>query len=475
MTQINTETGTATGGRPRPVLHFAPRRNWMNDPNGLIQWGGRVHLFYQHNPSGITHGNIAWGHASSADLWRWEDHPLALSPDPAGPDADGCWSGCAVVHEGRPHLLYTGLRGPATLPCLAVADDPDLNSWTQYAGNPVIAAPPPGAVAFRDHAAWRAGDQWYQVVGGGLADRGGALFLYRSADLLHWEYLGVLAAAADHGLDGPIWECPDVFVLGETAVVLLSVYDGTDGLYTMWLTGSLTDGRFSLRTAGRCDAADRYYAPQSAWLADGRRICFGWLRESPDELEGTDRTRVGVMSLPRELYLAGDELRARPARELSAARGRQVAATVTGGHGTVPLPLAARDATAAELLVQPARGGAHPVTVRLRGLNCPDVTIQADENGARVREGERLLTTPLSAPLRRPAAEAGQSPSPAVSIYYDNGILEVFPQSGPPAAVICDRDGRYDRADITLTGDDGREAPAADITTWRCGPGGAAG
>jgi beta-fructofuranosidase len=471
MTQIKTDTGTSL--RPRPVLHFAPRRNWMNDPNGLIQRGGRVHLFYQYNPSGVTHGNIAWGHASSADLWRWEDHPLALVPDPAGPDADGCWSGCAVVHEGRPHLLYTGLRGTAQLPCLAVADDPDLNSWSRYAGNPVIAEPPPGATVFRDHAAWRAGDQWYQVVGGGLADRGGALFLYRSADLLHWEYLGVLAAAADHGLDGKVWECPDLFFLGDTAVVLLSVHDGTDGQYTMWLTGSLADGRFSPRASGRCDAADRYYAPQSAWLADGRRICFGWLRESLNELEGPDRTRVGAISLPRELYLADGELRARPAHELTAARGHQAATAVIDGHATVPLPLAARDAAAAELLVHPARGGAYPITVRLRGLNCPDVTIQADGNGARVREGERPLTAPL--PRRRPQTEASQSPAPAVRIYYDNGILEVFPQAGPPAAVICDRDGRYGRVDITLAGDDGCPAPAADVTAWWCGTSAAGG
>ena len=50
----------------------------MNDPNGLIQWNGRVHLFYQHNPSGLTPEHLAWGHASSTDLWNWVDHPLAL-------------------------------------------------------------------------------------------------------------------------------------------------------------------------------------------------------------------------------------------------------------------------------------------------------------------------------------------------------------------------------------------------------------
>jgi fructan beta-fructosidase len=31
--------------RPRPALHFAPAHGWMNDPNGLIQHDGRLHLF----------------------------------------------------------------------------------------------------------------------------------------------------------------------------------------------------------------------------------------------------------------------------------------------------------------------------------------------------------------------------------------------------------------------------------------------
>jgi sucrose-6-phosphate hydrolase SacC (GH32 family) len=110
-----------TAARPRPALHFAPRQGWMNDPNGLIQWNGRIHLFYQHNPSGPVWGNIAWGHASTTDMWTWEDHPLALEPDPPGPDRDGCFSGCAIVQNGRPRLLYTGVRGPRELPCLAEA------------------------------------------------------------------------------------------------------------------------------------------------------------------------------------------------------------------------------------------------------------------------------------------------------------------------------------------------------------------
>ena len=40
----------------RPRYHFLPSANWMNDPNGLIQWNGVYHLFYQYNP----HGPFPW-------------------------------------------------------------------------------------------------------------------------------------------------------------------------------------------------------------------------------------------------------------------------------------------------------------------------------------------------------------------------------------------------------------------------------
>src|SRR5918993_5945456 len=84
----------------RPLYHFLPASNWMNDPNGLIQWEGTYHLFYQTNPNGPIHGTIHWGHASSDDLVYWTDLPLALSPTPGGPDQEGCYSGCAVNNDG---------------------------------------------------------------------------------------------------------------------------------------------------------------------------------------------------------------------------------------------------------------------------------------------------------------------------------------------------------------------------------------
>ena len=53
---------------------------------------------------------MVWGHASSANLTDWEHEPVAISPTPAGYDADGCWSGNTVAEGDMVTMLYTGVR-----------------------------------------------------------------------------------------------------------------------------------------------------------------------------------------------------------------------------------------------------------------------------------------------------------------------------------------------------------------------------
>lgn len=68
--------------------------------------------FYQHIQDGCEWDfGIVWGHVVSSDLVHWERLPLALEPSFGGLDADGCFSGCAVVDtDGTPTILYTGVR-----------------------------------------------------------------------------------------------------------------------------------------------------------------------------------------------------------------------------------------------------------------------------------------------------------------------------------------------------------------------------
>ena len=99
----------------RPRLHIMPPSGWLNDPNGVSRVDDRYHVFYQHNPDGPTHGNVHWGHVSSADLLRWTDEPIALAPVPGSPNRGGCWSGCVVDDDGVPTAVYTAVPDHGSL------------------------------------------------------------------------------------------------------------------------------------------------------------------------------------------------------------------------------------------------------------------------------------------------------------------------------------------------------------------------
>ncbi|KAF2720197.1 glycoside hydrolase family 32 protein [Polychaeton citri CBS 116435] len=65
----------------RPRVHFSPPRYFMNDPNGMHRDpSGLYHMYYQYNPLTPVAGNQHWGHATSRDLYTWENQKIAVWP-----------------------------------------------------------------------------------------------------------------------------------------------------------------------------------------------------------------------------------------------------------------------------------------------------------------------------------------------------------------------------------------------------------
>jgi fructan beta-fructosidase len=198
----------------RPQFHFTPDRNWMNDPNGLIYYKGRYHLFFQYNPSGNTWGNMSWGHAVSTDLVHWKQLPVAIPQD----DNEMIFSGSVVLDRNNttgfgtrknPPLVavYTSAQKASGKQQQALAYSTDGGTtWTKYDDNPVLDI---GSNNFRDPKVfWYAPTgRWLMAVA--LADQHKISF-YSSADLKHWTHQSDFGPA---GATGGVWECPDLFPL----------------------------------------------------------------------------------------------------------------------------------------------------------------------------------------------------------------------------------------------------------------------
>lgn len=337
----------------RPSYHLLPPHNWMNDPNGPIWWKGKYHLYYQLNPHAAVWGDMHWGHAISSDMVHWHHEPIALAPTKGGPDSAGCFSGSAVVFDGVPTILYTGVQnappdqvtirdGNDTLretQLLATGEGDELLHWKKRA-EPVIAAPPPGmqVTGFRDPCPWKEADGWYLGVGSGERGVGGCVLLYRSQDLRHWEYLHKLAEGKPNGRQavnpvdsGEMWECPDFFPLGDRHVLLYSAGGkslSTSGHY------DAKQHRYAPQEPGLGRPLDHgaYYAPKSFVAPDGRRILWGWIQETRPEAQYAAAGWAGAMSLPRVLTLdAAGRLNIAPAKEVESMRGPVERAQVRAG------------------------------------------------------------------------------------------------------------------------------------------------
>ncbi len=328
----------------RPQYHLLPARNWMNDPNGPIYWKGRYHMFFQYNPHAAVWGDMHWYHSISPDMIHWQHLPVALAPTPGGPDSEGCFSGTAVVREGKVHFVYTGVQTvppdrvetDATLrdghnnfretQLLATSTDPLLRTWTKRAA-PVIPLPPPGmkVTGFRDPAPWHDPalypEGWLLAVGSGEAKIGGHILLYKSNDLETWEYLhplltgSVEGASATNPVDsGDMWECPDVFHLGDQSRNRHVLFYSTQGK-VIWKSGTI-DPKSLIFTPIQTGLLDygSFYAPKTQLDKHGNRILWGWIPETRPEAEFSASGWAGLMSLPRVLTLGPDDrLRIAPA------------------------------------------------------------------------------------------------------------------------------------------------------------------
>jgi sucrose-6-phosphate hydrolase SacC (GH32 family) len=431
----------------RSQLRFSARRGWLNDPNGLIYLEGEYHLFFQHNPYGISWGNPHWGHAVSRDLVHWEELPIALYPDELGPIFSGSavvdWDDSGGFQRGdEPALVafYTAATPPYSQ-CVAVSTDRG-RTMEKYSGNPVLRTPevstrdprvfwhaPSGhwvMVLYLDwiHPAMQYGTDFLEV-----RHRINAYGIYTSSDLTHWEKTSEFVIPGDA-------ECPEFFEL--------SVADAPNetrwiayGAMGYYLVGRF-DGSAFIPESGPhvLSEGGSFYASQTFSnipAHDGRRILLPWGTAAP--VSGPTAFFGGMpfgqsMGLPIELTLRatddGLRLFADPVRELA---GLRVSTVSFADRALRPGddPLGSLVGELWEIDARLSIGDADRVVVEIRGvpitydaarreLSCVDTTARLDPVDGLIRlrifvdrtaidifAGEGRLYMPLAVDLTRGA------------------------------------------------------------------------
>jgi levanase len=247
----------------RPAYHFTPATNFMNDPVGLVRHKGIYHLFYQYNPSGSTAGNGSWGHATSTDLVRWTQRPIAMTAD----ENEEIWSGSVVLDTANssgfgtaanPPLvaIYTSRNRHTNLQRQALAYSlDDGETWTKHAGNPVLDI---GSTDFRDpKVSWHPQTRRWVMAVAKSAER--KVGIYSSTDLKSWRHESDFGPA---GAVGGVWECPELFQLS---------YKNAAGVTTKkWVLSVSVSGKVQYFT-GTFDGAT-FTSPEASYTPPAGKV-----------------------------------------------------------------------------------------------------------------------------------------------------------------------------------------------------------
>lgn len=306
------------GNKLRPTFHITGGDGWINDPNGLVVFRGRYHVFFQYHPYSTEWGPMHWGHVVSDDLMHWQRLPIALTPGGDG-DADGCFSGSAVVYNDKLYLMYTGFTKNAGLDterqvqCLAESDD-----GIHFVKRGVVIDSdgiPLGysATDFRDPKVWRHDGKFWCVIAARKLDGRGRTLMYSSDDLLSWRFVGDMLG---EDCKGVMTECPD--------------YRDTEGLFlaseqsqppegnvhlnyhtTRWTLGKLDygTGRFTPKDSGICDYGFDFYAPQSF---ENEPVVIGWMNMWDRSMPSAQYGFTGMLTVPRRISVKDGELSQTP-------------------------------------------------------------------------------------------------------------------------------------------------------------------
>ncbi|MCX6907318.1 MAG: GH32 C-terminal domain-containing protein, partial [Verrucomicrobia bacterium] len=416
------------------------------------------------------------------DLVHWRDLPYAIYPNPE----EKCYSGATLVEDNRVIAMYHGTKVGNMV---AVSRDPLLLNWEKVAGRAVIpmanadGSPLPYRVF--DPCIWKKDGTYYSLSGGTQPGPGGktvaADFLFRSKDLVKWDYLHPFTENDRFTMVGDDGACPYFWPIGDRHILLffshmsggqylLGDYDKQRDKLVVTAHGKFNHGAVS--PAG-------VHAPSAT--PDGKGGLIAIFNMNPaKKTSGWNQ----IMTLARRLTLVGKEgLGIEPAGNIESLRGehRRVEAMKLPANEEIVLP--------------DIRGNAMEIVAEIDAKNAPMVELNVlrspdrqeftrialfKERGYRTRwetPSRQLsvvsLDTSCSSAMddarSRPPENAqvfiGENEPFKLRVFVDRSVVEVF-VNGRQCLAARVYPGRADSVGVSLRAQ-GREAALKSLDAWQ--------
>lgn len=426
----------------RPVYHFRPPAQWMNDVHAFFYHSGYYHVFFQLYCWSEQIGSVSdrpgccWGHAKSKDLVHWEFLGPGLMPL-AELNEKMLASGSAYIRkDGTPMLFYThtpyGTPENKREAWGALPVDGEFLDWERI--DIGLAAGKSGIPE----------DIWFNWADMFVFQKQGRVFATFKAcdgmvveaqneDLTSWKAVGNLGGHETDGLasdSGVAGECPNLFPLAGQEVLIRSTYP------ISYLIGSFDPNAVKFEVKSGPFVLDYAYGgderPENHFRGlygtsvytnpDGMTILLGWVSGFK-----SGRGWKGCMSLPRVLRIENQRLIQEPLPELTKLRGNHVRLQdkVLKNESLI-VDGAEADALEIKVIFEADNNSSFGVKIRCSTFGDRGIIVQysdgvlnvgGTEVPLKLQEEDNLLT---------------------LHLFHDRSVLEVFIQNGKSSVTRVD-------------------------------------
>lgn len=320
-------------------FHLMPPSGWLNDPNGLCQFKGTNHIYYQYSPFTTGWGMKLWGHYTTTDWVTYQDcEPFLFSDIPE--DTDGVYSGSAFIKNDKIYYYYTGnvkyldgdydyINNGREQNVIFITSEDGYSHTSKKIVLRNENYPENMSCHVRDPQIFKEDSLYYMVLGARTKDDEGCVLIYCSENLENWNYHMTIGIGEKFGY---MWECPAIIDFSGKKYLLVCPQGVSQNGYdfaNIYQTGmfeidlNLKEKVYVLKAFKELDRGFDIYAPQVFKDENQRTILIGWMGIPDADYTNEPTVEKGwhhALTMPRELKIIDGKICQKPLNEFKKLR-----------------------------------------------------------------------------------------------------------------------------------------------------------